>query len=74
MNLTEEVSLRKRKIENNSKEIAYLEAITTIGEMIIEARYKQDSPKLKQMAMAVQDIAFYVNSLQMERENLYLNL
>lgn len=65
--------LKERKIKNNTEEIAYLEAITTIGQMVIEARRKQDSVKLKQMAKAIQDIALYVNSLQMERENLYLN-
>lgn len=65
--------LKERKIKNNTEEIAYLEAITTIGQMVIDARQKQDSVKLKQMAKAIQDIALYVNSLQMERENLYLN-
>ena len=65
--------LKERKIKNNTEEIAYLEAITAIGQMVIEARRKQDSVRLKQMAKAIQDIALYVNSLQMERENLYLN-
>lgn len=65
---------KQRKIKNNTEEIAYLEAITAIGQMVIEARAKKDSEKLRQMAKAIQDIAFYVNDLQLERENLYLNL
>ena len=65
---------RAHRAENNKANIAYLEAITTIGEMVIEARAKKDSEKLRQMAKAIQDIAFYVNDLQLERENLYLNL
>lgn len=72
--LTKSSIQRQRKIKNNTEEIAYLEAVTTIGEMVIEARKKQDSVKLKQMAKAIQDIALYVNSLHMERENLYLNI
>jgi len=63
---------KQRKIKNNTEEIVYLEAITTIGEMVVDARHKKDSEKLRQMAKAIQDIAFYVNDLQMERENLYL--
>lgn len=66
--------LKKRKVDNNQANIAYLEAITTIGQMVIDARNKKDSVKLQQMSRAIQDIAFYVNSLQMERENLYLNV
>lgn len=65
---------REHRTENNKANIAYLEAITTIGEMVIEARAKKDSEKLRQMAKAIQDIAFYVNDLQLERENLYVNL
>lgn len=65
---------RGHRAENNKANIAYLEAITTIGGMVIEARAKKDSEKLRQMAKAIQDIAFYVNDLQLERENLYLNL
>lgn len=65
---------KEKRLENNEANIVYLEAITTIGEMVIEARRKRDSEKLKQMAMAIQDIAFYVNKLEMERETLYLNL
>lgn len=65
---------RDQRAENNQANIAYLEAITTIGGMVIEARAKKDSDKLKQMAKAIQDIAFYVNDLQLQRENLYLNL
>jgi hypothetical protein len=62
-----------RKIENNSASIKYLEAITTIGDMVIKARQQRDSEKLQAMAKAIQDIAFYVNAMEMERENLYLN-
>lgn len=71
--LKEQKELRKRKLKNNEEELVYLEAITTIGEMVIEAKRKQDSDKLQIMAKAIQDIAFYVNDLQMERETLYLN-
>jgi hypothetical protein len=42
--------------------------------MVVEARKNRDSEKLKQMAIAIQQIAFYVNDLQMERENLYLQI
>ena len=65
---------RRRQIENNEAELVYLEAITTIGNMVVEARKNRDSEKLKQMAIAIQQIAFYVNDLQMERENLYLQI
>lgn len=60
-------------MENNSASIKYLEAITTIGDMVIKARQQRDSEKLQAMAKAIQDIAFYVNAMEMERENLYLN-
>jgi hypothetical protein len=69
-----EPNQKRRQIKNNEAEIAYLEAITTIGNMVVEARKNRDSEKLKQMAIAIQQIAFYVNDLQMERENLYLQI
>ena len=69
-----EPNQKRRRIKNNEAEIAYLEAITTIGNMVVEARKNRDSEKLKQMAIAIQQIAFYVNDLQMERENLYLQI
>jgi hypothetical protein len=65
---------RRRQIKNNEAELVYLDAITTIGNMVVEARKNRDSEKLKQMAIAIQQIAFYVNDLQMERENLYLQI
>lgn len=61
-------------IDNNSASIKYLDAITTIGNMVIEARKQKDSEGLKTMAKAIQDIAFYVNAMEMERETLYLNV
>ena len=64
---------KKRKLKNNQEEIVYLDAITNLGNLVIEARRKKDSDTLKQMAKDITQIAFYVNSLQMERENLYLN-
>ena len=66
--------LKRRQIKNNEAEIVYLDAITTIGNMVVQARKQRDSDKLKQMAKAIQEIAFYVNDLQLERENLYLQL
>jgi hypothetical protein len=72
--LMKEPNQKRRQIKNNEAEIAYLEAITTIGNMVVEARKNRDSEKLKQMAIAIQQIAFYVNDLQMERENLYLQI
>ena len=72
--LMKEPNQKRRRIKNNEAEIAYLEAITTIGNMVVEARKNRDSEKLKQMAIAIQQIAFYVNDLQMERENLYLQI
>jgi hypothetical protein len=69
-----EPNQKRRRIKNNEAEIAYLEAITTIGNMVVEARKNRDSEKLRQMATAIQQIAFYVNDLQMERENLYLQI
>lgn len=65
---------RRRQIKNNESELVYLDAITTIGNMVVEARKNRDSEKLKQMAISIQQIAFYVNDLQMERENLYLQI
>ena len=69
-----EPNQKRRRIKNNEAEIVYLDAITTIGNMVVEARKNRDSEKLKQMAIAIQQIAFYVNDLQMERENLYLQI
>ena len=66
--------LKRRQIKNNEAEIVYLDAITTIGNMVVEARKNRDSEKLRQMAKAITQIAFYVNDLQMERENLYLQI
>jgi len=65
---------RQRKKINTEESIKYLEAITTIGNMVIDARKQKDSEGLKTMAKAIQDIAFYVNSMEMERETLYLNV
>lgn len=66
--------LKRRQIKNNKAEIVYLDAITTIGNMVVEARKNRDSDKLRQMAKAITQIAFYVNDLQLERENLYLHI
>lgn len=65
--------IAQRKRTNLSASINYLEAMTTIGDMVVKARQKRDSEALRTMALALQDIAFYVNGLEMERENLYLN-
>lgn len=65
---------RRRQIKNNEAEIVYLEAITTIGNMVTEARKNKDTEGLRQMATAISQIAFYVNEIQMERENLYLQI
>ena len=65
---------KKRKLKNNQEEIVYLDAITNLGNLVIEARRKQDSDTLKQMAKDITQIAFYVNGLQLERETLYLNI
>lgn len=65
---------RRRQIKNNEAEIVYLEAITTIGNMVVEARKNKDTEGLKKMATAISQIAFYVNEMQMERENLYLQI
>ena len=66
--------MKRRQIKNNQAEIVYLDAITTIGNMVVEARKNKDTEGLKQMAIAISQIAFYVNELQLERENLYLQL
>ena len=66
--------LKRRQIKNNEAELVYLDAITTIGNMVVEARKNRDSEKLRQMAKAITQIAFYVNDLQLERENLYLQI
>ena len=65
--------MRERMIQNNSASINYLDAMTTVGNMVVEARKNKDSEKLKAMSKALQEIAFYVNALEMERETLYLN-
>ena len=72
--LMKEPDQKRRQIKNNEAEIVYLEAITTIGNMVTEARKNRDSEKLRQMAKAITQIAFYVNEMQMERENLYLQI
>lgn len=69
-----EPNQRRRQIKNNEAEIVYLDAITTIGNMVKEARRNKDTEGLRQMAKAITQIAFYVNEMQMERENLYLQL
>jgi len=66
--------MRERKVHNNSASINYLEAMTTMGNMVIEARKNKDTEGLRTMAKAIADIAFYVNAMEMERENLYLNV
>ena len=66
--------LKRRQIKNNQAEIVYLDAITTIGNMVTEARRNNDTEGLCQMAKAITQIAFYVNELQLERENLYLQI
>jgi KaiC/GvpD/RAD55 family RecA-like ATPase len=65
--------MRERMIANNLASIKYLEAMTTIGNMVVEAKKNKDSETLRTMAKALQEIAFYVNALEMERETLYLN-
>lgn len=60
-------------IQNNSASINYLDAMTTVGNMVVEARKHKDSDGLRTMSKALQEIAFYVNALEMERETLYLN-
>ena len=47
--------------------------MTTVGNMVVEARKQKDSEGLQTMAKSLQEIAFYVNALEMERETLYLN-
>ena len=66
--------LKRRQIKNNEQELVYLDAITTIGNMVLEARKSRDTEGLRTMSKAITQIAFYVNDLHMERENLYLNL
>jgi hypothetical protein len=66
--------MRERMMANNSASINYLDAMTTVGNMIVEARKNKDSEGLRTMAKALQEIAFYVNALEMERETLYLNV
>jgi hypothetical protein len=65
--------MRERMIANNLASIKYLEAMTTVGDMVVEARKNKDSETLRAMSKALQEIAFYVNALEMERDNLYLN-
>ena len=65
--------MRERMIQNNSASINYLDAMTTVGNMVVEARKTKDSETLRTMSKSLQDIAFYVNALEMERETLYLN-
>jgi len=64
---------KPKRLSNNQDNLKYLEAITNLGALVIEARQKQDSVKLQQMAKDISQIAFYVNNLQLEREDLYLN-
>jgi hypothetical protein len=64
----------ERRVKQIQESIVYLEAITLIADMVIEARKKQDSKKLQQMALALQNIAFYVNSLETDRDNLVFTI
>ena len=63
-----------RRLEQNQRAVAYLEAMITVLDMIIEARKKQDSDKLKEMAKCMQEVAFYVNYLETDRDNLVFKL
>lgn len=63
-----------RRLEQNQRAVTYLEAMTTVLDMIIEARKKQDSDKLKEMAKCMQEVAFYVNYLETDRDNLVFKL
>jgi len=60
----------ERRLEQNESSLVYLEAITSVLDMIIEARNKQDSEGLKKMAKCMQDIVFYVNQLELDRNEL----
>jgi HD superfamily phosphodiesterase len=64
----------QRRIEQIQSSVVYLEAITMIADMVIEARKKQDSEKLQQMAKALQDIVFYVNYLESDRDDLVFTI
>lgn len=64
----------ERRVKQIQASITYLEAITLIADMVIEARKKQDSEKLQQMAKALQDIAFYVNYLESDRDDLVFTI
>jgi hypothetical protein len=64
----------ERRVKQIQSSIVYLEAMTLIADMVIEARKKQDSEKLQQMAKALQDIAFYVNYLETDRDNLVFTI
>ena len=55
-----------KKIEN-LKDLNYQANISLISRMILEARNKKESEKLKKMSQAITEIAFYVNNLQMDR-------
>lgn len=63
-----------RRLEQSQRAVTYLEAMTTVLDMIIEARKKQDSDKLKEMAKCMQEVAFYVNYLETDRDNLVFKL
>jgi len=55
-----------KKIEN-LKDLNYLQNITYLSETLLEASKKSDSEKLQKMIKATTEIAFYVNTLQMDR-------
>lgn len=63
-----------RRLEQNQRAITYLEAMTTVLDMIIEARKNNDSEKLKLMAKCMQDIVFYVNYLESDRDDLVFKI
>ena len=63
-----------RRVEQIQRSIVYLEAMTTVLDMIIEARKNQDSEKLKLMAKCMQDIVFYVNYLESDRDDLVFKI
>tara|TARA_R100001163_G_scaffold11614_4_gene10623 strand:- start:12425 stop:12730 length:306 start_codon:yes stop_codon:yes gene_type:complete len=55
-----------KKIEN-LKDLDYQGNLQFIANIILDAIKKKETDKLKRMAEAISDIAFYVNSLQLDR-------
>lgn len=66
---------RTRKIIDNHNEGKYLSDMLFVAEYIRDLKEKnQDDEKLREVSIALAEIAMYVNSLHMDRNSFHLAL